>query len=104
MENQIILTVGQFEDIIFEFSVSGYDLQGSTLKSQIRDELGVLKGEAIASIVTSIRFDLIITGLVTGGLIPGDYLIDVLATNSAGNRTFITPVMTLTITDRVTEP
>lgn len=100
----INLIVGQFEDTIFEFSVSGYDLQNSTLKSQIRDEIGTLKGEAIVTVISPIRFDLILSSAVTGLLIPGDYKIDVLATNNSGNKTFITPVMTLTVTDRVTEP
>ena len=101
----ITLTVGQYEDAIFEFTVSNYSLESNTLKSQIRDEVGTLKGEALVTIISPIRFNLIITNVVSGLLIPNTYNIDVLATNTvSAAKTFITPVMKLEITDRVTQP
>lgn len=102
----IMLSVGQYEDKEWSFTISNFpDLNGFNLRSQIRDANGVLQGSMSCLVDNAAQFTLQISSTISGAILPGNYLFDVMASNIAdGKNYFIIPVSNITIIDTVTEP
>lgn len=102
----ITLSVGQYEDKEWNFTISNFpDLNNFTLKSQIRDSEGILQGEMSCLVDNAAQFKVQISATVSGLILPGNYLFDIMATNIVdGKNYFIIPVSNITIIDTVTEP
>lgn len=101
----IILEVGTHEDKQWKFTILNFDLSNYELSSQIRDSSGVLLGSMSAIGVSSNEFTLEISSATSGLIPPGIHQCDVMATSIIdAKRVFITPIMTMIVLDRVTEP
>ena len=102
---EIRLEFGTFEDKQWTFNLVNFDLSGTTLRSEIRSETGVLVGSFVPTITGSNQFTLAINASVSGGIAPGEYKSDVLARNNTTFlQTFITPIFTVNVVDRITQP
>lgn len=105
MNEEIRLEFGTFEDRVWVFNITGYDLINVNLLSQIRDDAGVLLGAFTAIVVTPTQFNLAINAATSGAIPPGTYKSDVYATSTAtGLSRHITPVFDVVVIDRVTQP
>lgn len=102
----IILSVGQYEDKEWNFTVSNFDdLNLYTLRSQVRNTEGILQGTLSCLIDNAAQFRLQISSTISGSIPPGSYLFDIMASKiSDGKNYFIIPPSTINIVDTITEP
>lgn len=105
MADIIRLEFGTYEDKTWLFNLVNFDLSNVTLRSEIRTEDGTLVGSFSPAILGQNQFTLSVSSTTSGLIPPGEYLSDVLARNSTtAIQTFITPIFSVVVVDRITEP